>query len=90
MPADSNPLPLLPRRNTRTHVIDDAGDLMSGYARILNPRPAAFFREHITVAYTTSFDFDPHLTWTRLRNFALDNAEICSSFRDLRYLHRSY
>ncbi len=90
MPADSDTLPFLPRRNTRTQFIDDADYLMSGNAWILNSRPSAFFGEHVTVANTTSLDFDPHLTWTGFRNFALDDAEVCASFRDLRYLHRCY
>src|SRR5262245_12862364 len=60
---------------------------MSGNTRILNSGPRAFFREHVTVANATGLHLDPHLSYTRLRNLALDDLEICSGLRDLCHLH---
>ena len=87
VPADADTLPLLPCGNTVAHFIDDACHFMSGNARILNSRPQAFFREHVTVANAAGLHLDPHLSCIRLRNLALDDLEICSGFGNLRHLH---
>src|SRR5438876_7819905 len=79
--------PLVPRGNTSTHFIDDACDFMSWNAGILNSRPKPFFREHITVANTTSLYPNAHLSCVRFGNFALDNFEISAGFRNLRHHH---
>src|SRR5882762_9089506 len=39
VPADPNSLPHFPPGNARAHGVDDSRDLMSGDARVLNPRP---------------------------------------------------
>src|ERR1700704_5098609 len=39
VPADSDSLPHFPPGNARAHGIDDSRDLMSGDARVLDPRP---------------------------------------------------
>ena len=62
VPADTYALSLVPRGNTSTHFIDDACDFMSWNAGILNSRPKPFFREHITVANTTSLNPNAHLS----------------------------
>src|ERR1700726_3066784 len=54
---------------------------MSWNAGILNAGPSAFFREHVTVADTTGLHLDAHVSYTRLRNLALDDLEICSRLR---------
>jgi hypothetical protein len=87
VPADADTLSLLPRGNPGAHFINDACDFVSRNARILNARPQAFFREHVTVANTTGLYLDAHLSWTRLRNLALDDLEISSRFGNLRNLH---
>ncbi len=87
VPADTYALSLVPRGNTSTHFIDDACDFMSWNAGILNSRPKPFFREHITVANTTSLYPNAHLSCVRFGNFALDNFEISAGFRNLRHHH---
>ena len=62
VPADADTLPLLPLSNTGAYFIDDAGDFMSWNAGILNSGPAAFFREHVTVADTAGLHLDAHLS----------------------------
>ena len=90
MPADTDALPLLPRGNAGSYFIDDACDFVPGNAGILNSRPGTFFREHVTVANTTSLYLDPHLSCTRLRNLALDDLEIRSGPGNLRRFHCCY
>src|SRR5262249_3851215 len=90
VPADPHALTLLPRGNTSADFIDDARHFMSGNAGILNAGPGAFFREHVTAANATRLHLNAHLSRTRLRNVALDDLEIGSRLRDLRYFHRCY
>jgi hypothetical protein len=78
MPADTNPLPLLPSGNTGPKFVDDACDFVSWNTGILNSGPVAFFREDVTVANTTSLNLDAHVSWVRHRNLALDDFEIGS------------
>ena len=87
VPTDTDTLPLLPRGNTRIHLINDARHFMSGNTGKLNSGPRAFFREHVTVANATSLHLDAHLSYARLRNLALDDLEICARFRNLRHFH---
>jgi len=60
---------------------------VSGNAGKLNAGPRAFFREHVTVASTTGLHLDPHVSYPRRGNLALDDLEIGSRCRNLRYLH---
>src|SRR5271165_6846334 len=71
-------------------LIDDARDFVSWNAGILNSGPSAFFREHVAVANTTGLHLDTHVSDTWLRNLALDDLEIGSRLRNLRYLHCCY
>src|SRR5262250_2603855 len=83
MPANPDALSFLPRGNTGADFIDDAGDFVSGNARILNSGPGALFREHVTVADTTGLHRDANLSCARFRNLALDNFKVSSGFGNL-------
>jgi hypothetical protein len=78
VPAHPDTLPLLPRGNTGADLIDDPNDLMTWNTRILNAGPGALFREHVTVANAASQHLNAHMSWTGVRNIALDDLEICS------------
>src|SRR5262245_58437966 len=87
-PANTDPLSFLPLGNTAAYFIDDAGDFVSGNARILNVRPLPFFRVHVTVADTTGLYLDADLPSIGGGSLAFDDLEICSRMRNLRHLHR--
>ena len=90
MPADADALALRPPGNTGTELVEDARDLVSWNARILNSRPQTVFRKHVTVANATGLHFDAHLSYSRRRNLALDDLEIGSSLGNLGRLHWCY
>jgi hypothetical protein len=87
VPANTDALPPLPLGNAGTHFVDDAHDLVSWNAGILDSGPISFHGQHVTVANTTRLDLDPHVPRTRRRNLALDDLETCSRFRNLGYFH---
>src|SRR5580698_8095355 len=87
MPSDADPLSDIPLGNTSIEFIDDARDLVSGNARILNARPLTFLCQHVAVANAAGLHFDAHLSHTRLGNLAFDDFEIRPRFRNLRHLH---
>ena len=87
MPADTNPLSLLPFGNTCTQFIDDASHFVSWHARILNARPP-FFCEHVAVTDSARLYLDAYVPLQRLRNFTLNELEIPSRFLNLRHLHQ--
>ena len=76
VPSDTDALSLLPSGNAGAQFIDDARDFVSRNARILNSRPPAFFRQHVTVANATGLHLDAHLRRARLRNLPLHDLEI--------------
>ena len=90
VPADTGALPLLPLGNTVAQFVDDARDFVPWDAGVLNAGPLPFFREHVTVADATGLHLDAHLSYTRLRNLALDDLEIGSPLGNLRHLHGRY
>lgn len=87
VPADSDALSDLPRGNARAYFIDDTGDFMSGSTWILNARPLAFFRKHVTMADATGLNLDTHLTGTGFGHLALDDLKICPRLWNLRRFH---
>jgi len=90
VPADTYTLPLVLLGNTGAQFIDDPRHFVSWNAGILNTGPQAFFREHITVANSTSLHFDAHVSYIQLRNLALNDLKICSWTGNLCHLHCSY
>src|SRR5467141_2340615 len=84
VPADSDSLPHFPPGNARAHSVDDSRDLMPGDARVLDPRPRAFFGIFIAVADAARLHFNPYRSGNRLRNVELH--ELKGTFR-ARYLY---
>jgi len=58
VPADTDALSQLPRRDARAQLIDYAGDFVPGNARILNARQGAIFREHVAMTNAARLNFD--------------------------------
>src|SRR6202050_1809289 len=95
VPADATTVPFFPHRNSLADFIDDACNFMSRNSGILNARPQAILRKHVTVANPAGLHLDADLSCIRCRNLALDDLERRSGFRDLRpfhlrHLHRYY
>jgi hypothetical protein len=88
IPADADPLSLLPSGDLGAQFIDDAGNFVARNPRILNSRPEAFFHKHVAVANAAGLYSDPDLSSFWRRNLALDNLEIRARFRNLRRFHR--
>ena len=87
VPAHAHALPLLPGGNARAHRVDHARHFMSWHARILDPRPPAFHRQHVAVTNSTCLYFDPHLSRARFGNLPLHHFKARSRLRDLRRFH---
>jgi hypothetical protein len=68
MPAHTHALTRLPVGYTLAHCIHTSGDLVTWYTRILKVGPKAFFHHSIAVADATGFNFDAHLSSSRLWN----------------------
>ena len=54
MPANTDALALGPCSDTSAELVDDAGNFVTGNARILNSGPEAFFHKQIAVAGAAS------------------------------------
>jgi hypothetical protein len=87
VPADTDALALFPVGNPGTEFIDDARDFVAWNTGIFNAWPRAVFRERVAVADATGLHFDEHVSWTRLRNLALDDLKISARLGDLYCLH---
>jgi hypothetical protein len=70
--------------------IDDAGDLVSRHARVLQPRPLAFLRECIAVADAAGVDSHQHLAGARLRHLAFDDLDGAFRLGDHGRLHLAH
>jgi hypothetical protein len=74
-------------RDSRTYRIDLPYHFVTGYARILQPRPMTFLHQRIAVTNATSFDFHPNPAGFGLGNFAFYNFQRSSRSCDLRNTH---
>src|SRR5215469_12189419 len=88
MPADADPLSLLPQRDIGADLVDASGNLVTWHARILNSWPQAFFYQHVAVADAARVHLDTNLPAPRLRDRTLDNFKISTGFADLNRYHR--
>jgi hypothetical protein len=75
VPPDSDPLAAGPSRDAGADSIDDAGDLMSGDARVLHARPESLRREGVAVTNAARLHPDAYASWSGSRNLAFDHFE---------------
>jgi hypothetical protein len=87
MPTDADAFPLFPVLHTGSDFIDDAGDLVSGNARIRNTWEQAVFGDHIAVTDSTGLNANPHLSRARFWNLAFYQFEVGSRLPDLHSFH---
>jgi hypothetical protein len=90
MPADAHSLAGLPSRDIRADGVNAAGDFVPGNARILNPRPMAFFYEGIAVTDTAGLDFDADLVAGGFGNGPFYEFEIAAGLGYLDYFHTGH
>ena len=84
MPAHADAFAFFPVLYTGSDLVDHAGDLVSGNARIRDTGKQAVFGEDIAVTDSTGLNANPHLSRAGLRNLAFHDFEVRSR---LRYLH---
>jgi hypothetical protein len=89
VPANTDALACFPIRNAVACKIDNSRDFMTRDARIFDTGPQTFLYERVAVTNAARFDFDPNLSRTGLRNFAIDDFEIAAGFADLRDFHNA-
>ena len=70
VPADSDPLARRPSGDTCADRIDDAGDLVSRDARVLDAGPESLFGQGVAVADAASFDADAYGSDAGIGDFA--------------------
>src|SRR4030095_13154970 len=87
VPADSDPLALLPRRNTGADGIHDARPLVSRNAGVLDFGPPAFRGAHTLVTAPASLHLDAHVPRSGLGDLAFDDVEAGLRLGDLCDLH---
>src|SRR6185369_2036465 len=87
VPAHTHPLPGLPLRDVCPDGINAPGDFMTGDARVRNSGEPRLLYQGVAVADAASFNLDPNLGTTRLRNRALHDFEISTRLADLRGFH---
>jgi hypothetical protein len=89
VPAYANALSGLPLRHVGADLIDAAGNLVSGYAGILNARPKTFFHQRVAVANAAGFNFDANLPASGLGDRTLDDFKVPTSLADLNGFHKT-
>jgi hypothetical protein len=72
-PSDADPLSCLPPWHVGADRVDDAGDLVSGHARIGDAWPVSFFCQRIAVTQAARLHLDTDFARTRLRNRPVDH-----------------
>lgn len=75
IPSYPDPLTGLPRIYTRADRVDDAGDLMAWYERVVDAREGTFLGPRVAVANAAGLNLDPHLPWFGHGTLALDQFE---------------
>src|SRR5262245_57787026 len=90
MPADADALPLGPSGNSGTHSVDETHHFMTWYARVLDTGPGTFLCERVTMTDAAGLHLDSHLSRCWVRNFPLDDLELCSRAGNLCRLHRCH
>jgi len=89
VPSHTNPLTHFPIRNVGGGCVDSPSDLMSGHARILEPRPFPP-NQCIGVTDATGLHLDANFAGPGFRNIAIHNFPIATGFADLCGFHASH
>jgi hypothetical protein len=87
VPANADALSRLVLGDACAHGIHETHDFVAGHARILDSRPVTFLGQRIAVTNAAGLDFDPHLTGTRLGNFAFNDFKRSAGAGDLGSAH---
>src|SRR5262249_28084779 len=87
MPAHADAVAVLPRLHAGSDLVDDANHLVSGHARIRDPREPAVFRDYIAVADPTCLNANPNVARGGLRNVAFHDFKIRARLRHLNSFH---
>src|ERR1700682_5311407 len=87
VPTHSNALAFPPFLHSCTEFIDHAGHLVAWDAWVRYSGEKTFLRDHIAVTDSTGLHVNPHLSRTRLLNFALHDFTVRSRLRHLDGFH---
>src|SRR5438309_1662032 len=75
MPTDANALARFPAGHARADGVNDAGDFVAGYARVLQAGPVTVLDQRIGMADAAGLDFDADASRRRSRDGAFDEFE---------------
>ena len=87
VPTHADALSFPPVHDLGAQLVHDTGDFVARRSRVLNSGPIAFLGVHVAMADSARLNANPNLPTTRLRDIALDQLEIGSRPRHVRYPH---
>ena len=78
VPAHTDALPSLPRRHTGSHLVHNAGYLVTCDPWVVQAWPIAFLHKQVTMTNPAGLHFNADLVCSGCRDLSIDDLECCT------------